>query len=83
MFGKKKPDPEPEIPAGCIRDPETGEVREKYIYELNWQELGYKSEADYRMGQEDVRVRMGKAKQRQEQHDYNKDVLYRMGFPVD
>jgi hypothetical protein len=82
MF-KKKQAPEPEIPAGMIRDPETGEIRFKRNYELTWQELGHPSEAAYRQSLEDMRVRLARAKQRQEQHDYNRDVLYRMGFIED
>jgi hypothetical protein len=47
---------------------------------MTWQELGYASEAHYRKEQEDMRVSMAKAEQRQEQHTHNRDVLYRMGF---
>jgi hypothetical protein len=80
MFGKKKRDPEPEIPAGYIRDADTGEVRRKVPGELTWQELGHKSEADYRHSLEKTRVKLAQAEQRYEQHAHNRDLLYRMGF---
>ena len=50
---------------------------------VTWQELGHPSEAAYRQSLEDMRVRLARAKQRQQQHDYNRDVLYRMGFIED
>ena len=76
MFRKKKPDPEP----NAMDELDYDGYDSLPVDQQPWKMMGYATEA---ASIEDFRVRMAKAKQRQEQHDYNREVLYRMGFRDD
>jgi hypothetical protein len=79
MFGKKKRDPEPPADDSnkVVWDPYKPSPKPR---PLTWQELGYTSEAEARLRDEEIRVELARSKQRLEQNAHNREILHRMGL---